>query len=207
MVEMRASRLLHILLLLQNRGRLTAGALAQELEVAHRTVLRDMDALTEAGLPIIAYQGNQGGFELGFSYRTRLTGLATDEAEALAVLLDAPSPRLGDLGMADAARRAISKLKESLPDQVRARVWVASAQFRVGEALTGADDPRIPALAAAIRLGHEVRLDARSNAPRHIHPVALIHDPGGWSVVDGPSSRRIAMSEWKDINVSGLPRP
>jgi predicted DNA-binding transcriptional regulator YafY len=56
---MRASRLLQILLLLQNRGRMTAGALAEELEVAHRTVLRDMDALTEAGLPIIAYQGNQ----------------------------------------------------------------------------------------------------------------------------------------------------
>lgn len=203
---MRASRLLHILLLLQNRGRLTAGALAQELEVAHRTVLRDMDALTEAGLPIIAYQGNQGGFELGFSYRTRLTGLAADEAEALAVLLDAPSPRLGELGMADAARRAISKLKESLPDQVRARVGVASAQFRVGAAFTGADDPRIPALAASIRLGHQVRLDARSNAPRHVHPVALIHDAEGWSVVDGPSSERIAISEWKDINVSGPPR-
>jgi hypothetical protein len=93
-----------------------------------------------------------------------------------------------------------------LPDQVRARVGVASAQFRVGATLAEADDPRIPALAAAIRLGHQVRLDARSNAPRHVHPVALIHDAEGWSVVDGPSSERIAISEWKDINVSGLPR-
>ena len=207
MVEMRASRLLHILLLLQNRGRLTAGALAEELEVAHRTVLRDMDALTEAGLPIIAYQGNQGGFELGFSYRTRLTGLAADEAEALAVLLDAPSPRLGELGMADAARRAISKLKESLPDPVRAKVKAASAQFRAGAALPDADDPRIPALADAIRLGRRVRLDARSSVPRTVDPVALIHDAEGWSVVDGPSAERIAISEWRDINVSGLPRP
>ena len=84
---MRASRLLHILLLLQNRGRMTAKMLATELEVAQRTILRDVDALTEAGLPIVVIKGNQGGIELGFNYRTRLTGLAEDEAEALTVLL------------------------------------------------------------------------------------------------------------------------
>ncbi len=64
---MRASRLLRILLLLQNRGRHTSAQLAAELEVARRTILRDVDALTEAGLPIIVYQGNQGGIELGFN--------------------------------------------------------------------------------------------------------------------------------------------
>ncbi|MGE3178066.1 MAG: HTH domain-containing protein, partial [Vicinamibacterales bacterium] len=61
---MRASRLLQILLLLQNRGRLTSAALARELEVARRTILRDVDALTEAGLPIVVHQGNRGGIEL-----------------------------------------------------------------------------------------------------------------------------------------------
>lgn len=73
---MRAARLLQLLLLLQNRGRLTSAQLASELEVSCRTILRDVDAMTEAGLPIIVYQGNQGGIELGFNYRTRLTGLA-----------------------------------------------------------------------------------------------------------------------------------
>jgi predicted DNA-binding transcriptional regulator YafY len=77
---MRASRLLQILLLLQNRGRLTAGQLARELEVDRRTVLRDVDALSEAGLPVITFQGQSGGIRLGFDYRTRLTGLDADEA-------------------------------------------------------------------------------------------------------------------------------
>ena len=72
---MRAARLLHILLLLQNRGRMTSRALAEETEVTPRTILRDVDAMTEAGLPIIVHQGNKGGIELGFNYRTRLTGL------------------------------------------------------------------------------------------------------------------------------------
>ena len=64
---MRAARLLQLLLLLQNRGRLTSAQLASELEVSSRTILRDVDAMTEAGLPIIVYQGNQGGIELGFN--------------------------------------------------------------------------------------------------------------------------------------------
>ncbi len=200
---MRASRLLQILLLLQNRGRMTAGALAAELEVAHRTILRDMDALTEAGLPVITYQGNQGGFELGFSYRTRLTGLAADEAEALAVLLDAPTPRLAELGMADAARRAISKLRESLPDQVRARVHLAIEQFRVA-AEAGTEDGRIPAIAAAIRGRQKVYLRARSATPLEVHPLALTHDANGWSVVDARTSAPIGMADWHDINISSL---
>jgi predicted DNA-binding transcriptional regulator YafY len=202
---MRASRLLHILLLLQNRGRMTAGALARELEVAHRTVLRDMDALTEAGLPIITYQGNQGGFELGFSYRTRLTGLAADEAEALAVLLDDPSPRLEDLGMADAARRTISKLRESLPDQVRERVQLAGQRFRIVRSTVGVTDARISAMADAIRRRLRVRLDARSTLPREIHPVALEYDAAGWFVVDAKGGATLHIDTWKDINVSNLP--
>ena len=202
---MRASRLLHILLLLQNRGRMTAGALARELEVAHRTVLRDMDALTDAGLPIITYQGNQGGFELGFSYRTRLTGLAADEAEALAVLLGDPSPRLAELGMGDAARRAVSKLRESLPDQVRERVRLASERFRFGQAMTGKMDARVSAMAEAVRRRLRVRLDARSTKPIEIHPVALEYDGAGWAVVDGRSGTSLPIDTWKDINVSGLP--
>ena len=139
---MRASRLLRILLLLQNRGRLTSAQLAAELEVTPRTILRDVDALTEAGLPIIAFQGNQGGIALGFDYRTRLTGLAADEAEALAVILARPMPELAALGMSDAAHRARAKIVESFPDQVRARIAAAQQRFRFTPQSPGADDPR-----------------------------------------------------------------
>lgn len=96
---MRAARLLQILLLLQNRGRLTSVRLAEELEVAPRTILRDVDALTEAGLPIIVHQGNSCGIERGFNYRTRLTGLARDYAAALALILAADSPMVSALGL------------------------------------------------------------------------------------------------------------
>lgn len=202
---MRASRLLHILLLLQNRGRLTAGALAEELEVTHRTVLRDMDALTEAGLPIIAFQGNQGGFELGFDYRTKLTGLDPDEAEALAILLDASPRQLQELGIEDAARRAASKIRESLPDSVRERLLVASRQFPACEPLLSDPDPRIAALADAVRGRLKVRLNARSDQPLTIHPVALAQREGSWSVLDDITRAGIPLAEWGDVNISGLP--
>lgn len=200
---MRASRLLHILLLLQNRGRMTAAALARELEVAHRTILRDMDALTEAGLPIIAFQGNQGGFELAFDYRTRLTGLDADETEALAIVLDAPTQRLAALGLGDAGRRAIGKLRESFPDQVRAKLRETSLRFPFAATSAPDDDPRLPALAQAVRQRLKVRLAARTAAPRLIHPMALAHDETDWMVVDGLTGDQIARSRWQDINVSG----
>ena len=119
---MRAARLLHILLLLQNRGRMTCGDLAGEVEVTTRTILRDVDAMTEAGLPIIVHRGSGGGIELGFNYRTRLTGLATEEAEALGVMLSVADSATRDLGIGASAARAKAKLIESFPDGVRQNV-------------------------------------------------------------------------------------
>ena len=203
MVEMRAARLLHILLLLQNRGRMNAAQLAAEVEVASRTILRDIDALTEAGLPVVTYQGNRGGFELGFNYRTRLTGLAADEAEALAVLLADPTVRLAELGMAEAAARASSKLLESFPDGVREKVALAGRRFQVSSSVAPAPDPRVAALADAIRRGVAVRLDARSSAPRTVHPQALVFGDGGWFLIDARHpAQPIPSADWRDINIS-----
>lgn len=126
---MRASRLLRILLLLQNRGRQTSAQLATELEVTPRTILRDVDAMTEAGLPIIVHQGNQGGIELGFNYRTRLTGLATEEAQALALILSASNPMIAVLGLERAAEQARAKLIESLPDKTRHHCMDTMSRF------------------------------------------------------------------------------
>lgn len=201
---MRASRLLQILLLLQNRGRMTSAALARELEVAQRTILRDVDALTEAGLPVVVHHGQRGGIELGFNYRTRLTGLDADEAEALGVLIAMPAPAVAELGLADPARRAARKLVEAFPDKVRERVGRAMLRFRAASG-DGAHehDPRVPALAAAIRERRIVRLQAHQSGEREVHPVSLTWSPAGWALGDDRApAEPIPIARWGDINVS-----
>lgn len=199
----RASRLLQILLLLQNRGRMTSGALARELEVAQRTILRDVDALTEAGLPMIVHAGYRGGIELGFEYRTRLTALAADEAEAIGVLLSRPIDELAALGIADAANRARRKLLEAFPDTVRVRAGEAARRFRFAALATAEPDPRVIALADAVRQRRIVRIHAYRRGERTIHPVALVCDRTGWQVEDALApGAAIAINECGDINIS-----
>jgi predicted DNA-binding transcriptional regulator YafY len=200
---MRASRLLRLLLLLQNRGRLTCATLARELEVTRRTVLRDVDALTEAGLPIIVLRGPQGGIELGFNYRTRLVGLAADEAEALAVILAQPLDLLGDLGMRDAAARAIAKLAESFPDRVRDTLQETWGRLRFDPLPPRAPDERIPALADAIRERRKVTIAANTSAARIVHPVALSYGAHGWAVVDALDERNpVPVASCGDLSIS-----
>ncbi len=199
---MRAARLLQMLLLLQNRGRMTSAQLAGELEVTPRTILRDVDAMTEAGLPIIVHQGNSGGIELGFNYRTRLTGLAADEAEAMAVILSIPIPELEALGMAAAGARARSKLLESFPDGVREKINRSRAQFRFDVLLGQETDARLPALAKAVREGLIVRIQARTAGVRTIHPIGLTLGSGGWSVIDARGGEPLLLLACGDINIS-----
>ena len=201
---MRAARLLQILLLLQNRGRLTAPALARELEVDRRTILRDVDAMSEAGLPILTHRGAQGGIELGFNYRSRLTGLAEDEAEALAVWLAAPPAAVAALGLTGAAARAKAKLVESFPDRSRAVMTATFVRFPRAPALPDSD-PRVAAIAGAIRAGQTLRLRARSRAPVYLRPTILSHDAGGWAVMGPPLTAPVPQADWGDINISRAP--
>lgn len=200
---MRAARLLQMLLLLQNRGRMTSIQLARELEVAPRTILRDVDAMTEAGLPIIVHQGNAGGIELGFNYRTRLTGLAADEAEALALILARPAPELEQLGIATAMQRARSKLIESFPDGVREKMRTANERFRFAPRPAEREDIRLAALSAAIRDRKIVRIHAKSRNPRAVRPIALVQMEKGWALIDGlDPDGIITLDACGDINVS-----
>lgn len=200
---MRASRLLRILLLLQNRGRQTSRQLAEELEVAPRTILRDVDAMTEAGLPIIVHQGNQGGIELGFNYRTRLTGLAQDEARALGLILSTSNPMIAALGLEHAAQTACAKLVESLPDQSRQLCMDMIERFKV---VGAAQDrgPRVRALAKAVQARTIVRLRFASDAEQAIHPCKMKIEDSSWHVFDDLTKSWVPEGAWGRLNVSGL---
>ncbi|MEM7630797.1 MAG: HTH domain-containing protein [Pseudomonadota bacterium] len=198
---MRASRLLQILLLLQNRGRMTSAQLAKEVEVTRRTILRDVDAMTEAGLPIVVFQGNQGGIELGFDYRTRLTGLDQDEARALGVALGTKGPALRALGMERAFEAARRKLVESFPDRVRVVTQDAISKYAI-EYSGPSDDPRVGALAQAVRDQRLVRIRANTDAAQTIEPVSLCLRAGQWTVEDGVTGQSLELGELGDLNIS-----
>ena len=126
---MRADRLVSLVLLLRQRGRLTANQLASELEVSTRTVLRDIEALSSAGVPVYVERGRHGGFSLLPGFRTELTGLNHDEALAL---LTAGSTR-GEkvFGLSAALASAMRKVIDALPVGHRASLDDAARRFLV----------------------------------------------------------------------------
>lgn len=126
---MRADRLLTIVLLLQNHKKMTAHALADAVEVSPRTILRDVDALSAAGIPIYAEGGHGGGIALDEHYRVTLTGLK--EAEIRALFVTSDNQLLREVGLGEAAEHARLKLEAALPiphrpaiDHIRQRIYI-----------------------------------------------------------------------------------
>jgi serine phosphatase RsbU (regulator of sigma subunit)/biotin operon repressor len=115
---MRANRLLSALLLLQAHSRLTGRELAKRLGVSERTVHRDMQALSAAGVPVFPWPGSERGWLLDEEWRTQIPGL---EEEELDTLLTAQTRVVGELQLAAAAQRALSNLKAEPPVSLRER--------------------------------------------------------------------------------------
>lgn len=184
---MRASRLLSILMLLQLRERLTAEALAAEFEVSVRTIYRDIDRLAEAGVPVYADRGPGGGFRLVDGYRTRLTGLASDEAEAL-FMIGLPGPAAA-LGMGPAASNAGRKMLAALPRASGDTAGRMGACFHLDPVDWYRDDEplrQLPAIARAVldQRALSMTYDSwRGVRDRVVEPLGLVLKAGAWYLV------------------------
>jgi len=164
---MKSGRLLEMLLLLQARGQVTAAELAQRLELSPRTVYRDAEALSSAGVPIYAERGRAGGIRLLPGYRTDVTGLTHDEARALFVLTTGGVHE--DLGLGTAARSAILKVMRAVPEPFRPAAAATSQRILVDPAgwMRGGDPVgQLGVLQAAVFTDRRLRLRYRSSSER-----------------------------------------
>lgn len=186
---MRASRLVSLLLLLQTRGQLTAAELARELEVSERTVHRDVEALSASGVPIYAERGAHGGIRLVDGYRTRLTGMTPEEAEAL-FLAGLPGPA-AELGLGTVVAAAQLKVLASLPSELRARASRLVERFHLdaGDWFRASQPvPHLGALSDAVWNATRVTIQyEREGGPvdRTIEPIGVVLKAGIWYVVAG----------------------
>ncbi|MEQ4721556.1 WYL domain-containing protein [Nonomuraea sp. B19D2] len=182
---MRADRLVSLVLLLRQHGRLSATALARELEVSTRTVLRDIEALSAAGVPVYAERGRHGGFALLPGFRTELTGLNPDEA--LALLVAGSRRGAQAFGLGSALASAMLKVVDALPESYRDTAAGAAERLLIDPETDLLSrrlvDEEVPdAIAAevlrAVFAGHKLRIHyaAVDQAPkwRTVDPIGLV---------------------------------
>ncbi|MFE0425122.1 helix-turn-helix transcriptional regulator [Streptomyces sp. NPDC058953] len=183
---MRADRLVSLVLLLRQHGRLSATALARELEVSTRTVLRDIEALSAAGVPVYAERGRHGGFALLPGFQTELTGLNHDEALALLVAGSRRGAQVFGLGSALAS--AMRKVVDALPESYRATAAGAARRLLIdpgtdllARPLSTEDevpDTIVAEVRRAVFAGHKLRIlyAAVDRDPqwRTVDPIGLV---------------------------------
>src|ERR1700761_2292902 len=205
---MRASRLL---MLLQSRGRCSAQALAEALEVSVRTIHRDVDELSAAGVPIWADRGRLGGFQLQPGWRTRVDGLTAPEAQAM-FLGGLPGPA-AELGLGEAMASAQLKLLAALPDGWREDARRVSARFHLdpidwyrGPSATD----HLPAIAQAVWGERRVAMRYESwkgEVSRRVDPLGLVLKAGIWYLAAqvGNGVRTYRLSNILDLELTDEP--
>lgn len=177
---MRADRLVSLVLLLRRHGRLSAPALARELEVSTRTVLRDIEALSAAGVPVYAERGRHGGFALLPGFRAELTGLTHDEA--LAVLTAGSESGSHALGLGTALASALRKVVDALPESHRAGADHAARRLLVEPATDLLSRPTAVEDVPAALLT-QVRRAVLDGRRLRIH-YAAAGQPAAWRTID-----------------------
>lgn len=209
---MRADRLLSLLMLLQARGRMTAGQLAEELEVSERTIYRDIDALSVAGVPVYGERGPEGGFALLDSYRTNLTGLTEGEVRAL-FMLNIPAP-LTELGVGQELKAALLKLSAALPDVHRRDEVQARQRFHldsIGWHQAEESVPHLQTIHQAVwqdrKLHLTYRLPFAIELEQLVDPYGLVAKAGVWYLVCARNGRMRVhrVSRLLDVRMTGEP--
>ena len=210
---MRADRLVSIMLLLQIHQRMTAGQLAKRLEVSERTILRDMDALSGAGIPVFAERGIGGGWSMVEGYRTNLTGLTRDEIQAL--FLTKPSRLLADLGLEKASDAALLKLHAALP--TASRDTAENSRQRIHIDITGWNRSEesiqfLPLVQEAVWRDRKLQLTYQRGGgcdpvERLVDPLGLVAKGSIWYLVAGVDGdiRTYRVSRFASALVSDLP--
>lgn len=195
MRRMRADRLLSIVLLLQAHHQMTSRDLATRLEVSERTIHRDMEALSGAGIPVTAARGLGGGWSLLGDYRTSLTGLTESEMQTL--FLSTPAKLLADLKLDKAADGALLKLLASVPvtlrksaERARERIHVDVAGWSRREEAV----PFLPVLQEAIWLERRLSFTYErgvecEQVERSIDPFGLVAKGSVWYLVGSVGGR------------------
>ncbi|KAA6214528.1 WYL domain-containing protein [Streptomyces albofaciens JCM 4342] len=186
---MKSDRLLSILLLLQTRGRVPAAELAERLEVSVRTIYRDIESLSAAGVPVYAERGRHGGIALLPGFRTDVTGLTTDEARALFVL--AAEGAHHALGLDDALGSALRKVMAALPAPHRPaaeltsrRILVDPGRWRSGPRPSVDLDTLHTAVFADRRLRIRYRHSGETRTRTYtVDPYGLVSKAGIWYLV------------------------
>ncbi len=187
---MKAGRLISIVLLLQNRSKLTAGQLAEELEVSERTILRDMETLSAAGIPVYAERGQHGGWRLTEGYRTSLTGMRAEELAAL--LVAAHSELLGDLGKSGDLESGLQKLLAASPAEATEAAAAVRAKLHIDGAgwfpMPGGRDetPLLPVVQEAVWGERMLEIEYRSETAmtkRIVGPLGLVAKRSVWYLV------------------------
>ncbi|MEH0554494.1 helix-turn-helix transcriptional regulator [Streptomyces sp. B21-101] len=199
---MRADRLVSLVLLLRQHGRLSAATLARELEVSTRTVLRDIEALSAAGVPVYAERGRHGGFTLLPGFQTELTGLNHDEA--LALLVAGSRPGAQAFGLGSALASAMRKVVDALPESHQAiaagaarRVLVDPETDLLSRRLDAEEVPDtvVAEVRRAVFAGHKLRIHyaAVDQRPkwRTVDPIGLVTVRGqGYLLADRSGTER-----------------
>ncbi|WP_327704413.1 WYL domain-containing protein [Streptomyces decoyicus] len=186
---MKADRLLSILLLLQTRGRVPAGELAERLEVSTRTVYRDIESLSASGVPVYAERGRHGGIALLPGFRTDVTGLTTDEARALFIL--AAQGAHSALGLDEALGSALRKVMAALPAPHRPAAELAGSRILVDpDRWMGGPRPAVDldVLHTAVFTDLRLRIRYRHSGETRLRtytvdPYGLVAKAGTWYLV------------------------